>query len=1282
MKKALLFFSFFLSAAYCLAQELPSAYRAYVEKYPEGPALNHQDSIYLMNIPEKTMPANLRSDPLPPFVDNSTLPYLRPVFQQQAPSCGQAAMVGYNFTYEMAYRRDQPAIFPQTQYPTHFTYNFQNGGNGWYGVSYFHSIEILRLCGCMNSYDYGDYYDDAIRWINGYDLYYNGMYNRVKGVYGIHTGTEEGLLTLKHWLYDHMGEGNYGGVASYYANVPWNAQLLNDTTPEGGKNVVTEWFPVASHAMTIVGYNDSIRWDYNGDGIYSNHIDLNGDGVMDPRDWEIGAVKFVNSHGIEVQDSGFCYMMYKCLAETFENGGVWNQEVHILDIDENYQPLITYKVTLKHNFREKVKVLAGLSQDTADYAPAWLMEFPIIDNQGADHYMQGQDTAEYLKYLEFGLDITPLLSNLQPGEPAKFFFIVDENDPGNAGEGEITSFSVMDYTSGQQEIISTETPLMLDNNSRTMVSVMHIPDFDIVEITTDTLPIFTINEPYGCQLAAGGGTTPYLWDAKYNYRLEQSTETLPEVNAIQVLYTSETDTIMPVPLGFSFPFYGELYDTVYMHISGHLQLDNSQIPWPYLQEPELLFQSFRIIAPMTSVAFTIIPADDDGGWAETNDTSATFRWKLSWSELPGTTDLNFAVRIDHNGKIEFIFGTSTPVEASWLSGISAGNHKDFIYSPVSGSDINTPGKKISFIYNPLPNQLEFSENGLLSGNFDTDDIIYDVSLRVMDQSGLSATKTLQLTSGPYLYFTVYAGGDDRLDFGDTARLDLQIRNGSAYTLWNCELELITEDPFIEIVDPVCLPGTLLPGQDVTIPEAFNFIVSADVPDQRDLLLHAILTTDARDWYKDLIFKANAPGMKLSQVIDDGENGKLDPGETAPLTITLHNTGHAALSGVMAELFPLDEEVVILNDPVQDYGTIGKGASVARDYLLHAEDSTPEGFIVHFILMIASQSGWQYQDSIEFMIGRSPVLVIDMDPNNHSGPVIIQQLNELNVISEYDYSVSQKIADYKSLFICLGYQNSNHVLTLWEGQKLADYLDDGGRIYMEGRKTWKDDPGTPVHPRFNLQWAGSPTVFDTITGIEGTFTQGLEMLNESFAPFSYYHIEPLEPAFAILQDNNNLKPCAIAHDAGIYKTVGGLFEFGTLSDISPDATRDLMVKYLEFFDIEINPNGVAEEPEEAFRLQVYPNPASRQLAVGSRQSAVGSWQSAVGGRRPVLKAESEGSAVRLVIIDLFGRQLKDFGNISSFPFMIDISDLRDGMYILQMTFKDGETSSSKFLKISE
>jgi hypothetical protein len=1243
------------------SQELPQAYRAYRAKYPEGPPLNRMDSLGLMSLPQKTLPEELRSDPLPPLVDNSNLPYLRPVFEQMGPSCGQAALVGYNFTYEIDYLRDLPAMFAMTQYPSHFTWNFQNGGNGWWGVSYFHSIEILRTCGCMNSFDYGDYYDDGRRWINGYNKYYNGMYNRIHGVYSIHTGTEEGILTLKHWLYNHLGEGNYGGVASYYSNTPWNAQILNDTTPEGGKHVMTAWFPAATHAMTIVGYNDSIRWDYNGDNRYTNSLDINGDGIIDPRDWEIGAVKFVNSHGVGAQDSGFCYMMYKCLAETFEEGGIWNQAVHILDVNENYQPLITYKVTLKHPYREKVKILAGVSQDTADLAPAWIMDFPIIDYQGADHYMQGQDTADYLKSLEFGLDITPLLSHLHPNLPAKFFFMADERDPFGESDGEITAFSVMDYTSGQQEIISAQTPLALENDSRTLASVIHTPDFDIVEITTDTLPVFTTGLPYSYPLEATGGIPPYSWSAHFNYLLEQSTDDFPLIDENQVLVYATVDSIVPVALGFSFPYYGEIYDTVYMHANGHLQFDSAQIPWPYMQEPELHFRYNRIITPMTNVGFTITPADGDGGWAETGDTSATFRWKLSWTANPGATEINIAVRLHQDGNIDFIYGNSSLEGAPWIGGISAGNAVDFIKAPFSGTNQIIPGTKFSFHYRPLPTQLSISENGLLTGIFENDELIYDISIQVTDQLGLTAVKTLQATSGPYLYLTVHPGGGDNLDYGDTVALDVEVRNGGLTAISNAVLTLATADPFLTLLDASCQPGTLLPGQSVIIPESLVFTVSKDIPDLRDLLMQAQLSASGQEWQRELVFRANAPDLQIRQVIVDNSDGILDPGETAPLMITLQNNGHAAIGGVNAGLVPGIPQVQVMGDPVQDFGTIGKGASVTRSYTLHADETAPPGIFAPLTLNISSVAGIQKQDTIRLRIGKTPVLVIDMDPGHHSGPYILNQLHGMNVLADYEYNISESIRYYQSLFICLGYHGTNHSLTLPEGQKLANYLDAGGKIYMEGRKAWKDDPGTPVHPKFNINWAGTATVFDTLFGKDATFAQGLKFVNGADIPFSFYHIEPIDPAFAFLMDNDNLKTCAVAYDAGTYKTIGAIFEHSTLENITPEANRNLMMKYLNFFDIDVNPVGLDPEKqtEENPQVFLYPNPASKIVTILSRQPLE-----------------------RIAVTDLSGRTMMIFSDIGSFPFTINISDLDDGLYFFRIINTKGETNSIKFLKIND
>ncbi|MCK9400047.1 MAG: exo-alpha-sialidase [Bacteroidales bacterium] len=76
------------------------------------------------------------------------------------------------------------------------------------------------------------------------------------------------------------------------------------------------------------------------------------------------------------------------------------------------------------------------------------------------------------------------------------------------------------------------------------------------------------------------------------------------------------------------------------------------------------------------------------------------------------------------------------------------------------------------------------------------------------------------------------------------------------------------------------------------------------------------------------------------------------------------------------------------------------------------------------------------------------------------------------------------------------------------------------------------------------------------------------------------------------------------------------------------------------------------------ITVFPNPARRQLTVGSRQLAV-----------------------RITIVDLYGREMKEFGDISSFPYQADISELRPGIYLLKVYNKKGIIGIVKFTKSS-
>lgn len=125
------------------------------EQNPGKQIFSTADSAYSATLAVLSLPDICKSIELPPIHDNSTSPYLRPVFQQLGASCGQASSVAYTFTYEIDRKRGLPANDSSNQYPTHFTWNFMNGGDGWYGVNYMHSFEIIKTLGTPSIADYG-----------------------------------------------------------------------------------------------------------------------------------------------------------------------------------------------------------------------------------------------------------------------------------------------------------------------------------------------------------------------------------------------------------------------------------------------------------------------------------------------------------------------------------------------------------------------------------------------------------------------------------------------------------------------------------------------------------------------------------------------------------------------------------------------------------------------------------------------------------------------------------------------------------------------------------------------------------------------------------------------------------------------------------------------------------------------------------------------------------------------------------------------------------------------
>ena len=637
--------------------------------------LTKEDSTALAKLPILIMNDNLKKISLPFSHDNSGQPYFRDLFEQVSNECGQYSGIAFNFTYELNYQRGISAKVPENQYPTHFTYNFNNGGYGWHGVSYFHSFEIVRTNGHPNMVEYGgsDASGGQSRWLSGYYQYYSGMFNRIDSIYQVQCNTPEGLKILKHWLFDHLAGEDVGGIACFYSASPWNATTLPAGTPQAGKHVIKKYQGAAGHSSAITGWNDSIRYDYNSDGLYTNDIDINNDGIVDMKDWEIGGLLFTDSYigGVNWADSGFCYMMYKTLADNVGDGGIRNHAVRVVKVKKDYEPLLTMKIKLKHNSRDKIKVVTGVSKDINSQFPTQILGFPIFNFQGGSQYMQGGTTFSDNKTIEFGLDITPLLGYVESGKPAKFFLQIIEDDKDNIGSGQVVTFSLIDYTQGNpEETIYPQNNIPLADNSVTSLGVTTTVTFNQLDIPGSSIPVAITEEPFSYQFEVSGGTPPYKWNILRHYDQSAFDGNFPSVQQEQLTPTNNETGYAIKVLDFSFPFYGDYFDTLFIHTDGFIMFDNQDFPWPYLYDHQLMLKKTRSIAPLLCRFFNIVPENGDGIWYEGDENSATFRWKSTLSIFPYTENVNFAVKLYPSGDIEFFYDDAGVLEPHlWSSGI-------------------------------------------------------------------------------------------------------------------------------------------------------------------------------------------------------------------------------------------------------------------------------------------------------------------------------------------------------------------------------------------------------------------------------------------------------------------------------------------------------------------------------------------------------------------------------------------------------------------------------------
>ena len=252
---------------------------------------------------EYTRAANTR-DALPSSVDLSTSKYFPPIGNQGVGfgSCVAWATTYYQFTYEVNKLRDTAANTNSNIFSPAWSWNYCNKGVQSEGSNSYETYQILEQRGATtidvmpynpSNYNYG--------WVTNQDDLLEALSIRKKpttnaiSISGQNTvitsNTDSDLNAVKTAL-------NSGKVLNVETHMKFN-QKLSTNSETVAYRFYTDTGINEGHSLTVVGYNDNIQ------------CDVNGNGTIEPS--EKGAFKVANSWGASWENNGFFWVLYDSL---------------------------------------------------------------------------------------------------------------------------------------------------------------------------------------------------------------------------------------------------------------------------------------------------------------------------------------------------------------------------------------------------------------------------------------------------------------------------------------------------------------------------------------------------------------------------------------------------------------------------------------------------------------------------------------------------------------------------------------------------------------------------------------------------------------------------------------------------------------------------------------------------------------------------------------------------------------------------------------------------------
>ncbi|MBM4402943.1 MAG: hypothetical protein FJ042_00905, partial [Candidatus Cloacimonetes bacterium] len=179
-------------------------------------------------------------------------------------------------------------------------------------------------------------------------------------------------------------------------------------------------------------------------------------------------------------------------------------------------------------------------------------------------------------------------------------------------------------------------------------------------------------------------------------------------------------------------------------------------------------------------------------------------------------------------------------------------------------------------------------------------ITYTITATALDRITYVGSIQQVPSAGTYLNVSsvAYSDSNNNLpEYNETGRYSVTIQNIGNATASDITATISTSASGITFTDNTESIASLAAGASVTRTNAFAFGTANNIPDQLSVPMTITMVSGADNWTHNFSQVFNAPALALGSVIIQdplgNNNGRLDPGETVTVLISLANNGGAA-----------------------------------------------------------------------------------------------------------------------------------------------------------------------------------------------------------------------------------------------------------------------------------------------------------------------------------------------------------------------------------------------------